>query len=65
MTMVRGVTPVLFDAEFDNIADTIKSSLGKLKADGLLKAGDQLILTIGDSIGTSGNTNTLKVLILD
>ncbi len=65
MAMVRGVTPVLFDEEIGNVADTVKSSLRKLKSDGLLESDDQLILTIGDSIGTSGTTNTLKVLTLD
>lgn len=65
MAMVRGVTPVLFDDKFGSVADTIKSSLAKLKADNLIKVGDQMIVSIGDSIGKSGHTNTLKLLTMD
>lgn len=65
MAMVRGVTPVLFDTRFDTVAETIKSSLRKLKADGYIEVGDQMILSIGDRIGKSGNTNTLKLLTMD
>lgn len=65
LAMVRGVTPVLFDSTFDDVAETIKSSINGMKKDGLLQTGDQVILTIGDSIGKSGHTNTLKVLTID
>lgn len=65
LAMVRGVTPVLFNGDcYDSVAETIKSSLAKLKADQLLEVGDQLILSIGDSIGKSGHTNTLKLLTM-
>ncbi len=66
LAMVRGVTPVLFNGDcYDSVTETIKSSLAKLKADRLLEEGDQLILSIGDSIGKSGHTNTLKLLTMD
>lgn len=65
MAMVRGVTPVLFDTRFDTVAKTIKSSLSKLKADGYIEVGDQMIISIGDRIGKSGNTNTLKLLTME
>lgn len=65
MAMVRGVTPVLFKPELDTMADNIKSSLSKLKEDGHLVEGDQLILSIGDNIGKRGHTNTLKLLTMD
>ena len=65
LAMVRGVTPVLFDSTFGDVAETIKSSIKEMKKDGLLQTGDQVILTIGDSLGESGHTNTLKVLTID
>lgn len=63
--LLRGVTPVPFSNTSAIVADTVRSSLQELKQKGLLAAGDQIILTIGDSIGQSGQTNTMKVLIVD
>ncbi|MBT5332167.1 MAG: pyruvate kinase [Porticoccaceae bacterium] len=65
MAMVRGVTAVRFDQEYNSVAENIKASMAKLKEDGILTEGDQIILSIGDSIGKSGHTNTLKVLIAE
>jgi pyruvate kinase len=65
LAMVRGVTPVLFNEKLGSVAETIKSSLAKLKADNLIAVGDQMIVSIGDSIGKSGHTNTLKLLTME
>lgn len=62
--LLRGVTPVSFAGK-ETVADTIHLAFEQLKASGYLESGDQVIVTIGDQIGRSGHTNTLKILSLD
>lgn len=65
MALVRGVTAVYFEPEFSSVAENVKASMSKLRNDGLLSEGDQIILSIGDNIGKSGHTNTLKLLTIE
>ena len=62
--LFRGVTPVHFE-ECETLADTIRDSLQELRDSGILKSGDQILLTLGDQIGTCGGTNTLKILTVE
>ncbi|MEQ9021423.1 MAG: pyruvate kinase alpha/beta domain-containing protein, partial [Pseudomonadales bacterium] len=63
LSLVRGTFTYLanIDENF-SVAESIQASLQLLKDAGSLATGDRILLTVGDSIGTSGQTNTLKVL---
>lgn len=63
LSLVRGTFTYLanIDEKF-SVAESIQASLQLLKDSGSLTTGDRILLTVGDSIGTSGQTNTLKVL---
>ncbi len=63
LSLVRGTFTYL--ADFDekySVIESIKASMNLLKESGSLISGDRILLTVGDNIGTSGQTNTLKVL---
>ncbi len=63
LSLVRGAFTYLadFDENF-TVAESIQASMKLLVDNGLLTKGDRILVTVGDSIGTSGHTNTLKVL---
>ena len=59
--LYRGVYPVFFDSTHCH-DDMVTQALNTLKEQGSLSAGDQVILTHGDSMETVGATNTLKIV---
>lgn len=63
LSLVRGTYchQVDFDSNF-SVSATIQGSLTMMKEKGALETGDRILCTIGDSIGETGQTNTLKVL---
>ncbi|MBC6429305.1 MAG: pyruvate kinase [Cellvibrionales bacterium] len=63
LSLARGIYPYLldFDAEL-GLQQTIEKSLALLKERGALVPGERILCTVGDSLGQSGQTNTLKVL---
>mgnify|MGYP000058905265 CR=1 FL=1 len=61
--LLRGVQPVEFEG-CDTMADTIRLAFSQLCEKGHLQPGDRVIVTIGDQIGESGRTNTLKILTI-
>ncbi len=63
--LFRGVTPVHYPNESDTVVGTILGGIALLKQRGVLESGDNILVTIGDSIGKSGATNTLKILQVD
>lgn len=64
--LYRGVTPVHFDAdETKPIYEICREALDVLKAKGLVKSGDMVLLTHGDKMEIVGSTNTCKVMVVE
>ncbi|MCK9608547.1 MAG: pyruvate kinase [Methylomonas sp.] len=62
VTLYKGVFPIHFSHEKMESASVSHSLTQALKLRGVVKNGDSLILTKGDRTGTSGGTNSLKVI---
>nr|WP_136249685.1 pyruvate kinase [Ningiella ruwaisensis] len=62
MALYRGVRPVYFDSSSSAPGELTKDLMTALKDAGLLKVGDQFILTYGDKMETVGATNACKVV---
>ena len=61
--LVRGVYPNHLDIDADtSVSNSIRAAMDLLVSQGNLQSGDRILLTIGDTIGESGQTNTLHVL---
>ncbi|WP_417252485.1 pyruvate kinase [Castellaniella sp.] len=60
--LFRGVYTVPFDAAALPPAEVSQAAIDILRQQGLLKAGDWIILTKGDFYSNSGGTNGLKIL---
>jgi pyruvate kinase len=65
MSMFRDVYPVRQEVESDDDDLIVQSALKKLWGAGALVAGDRVIVTMGDQVGKSGGTNTLRFIKLD
>jgi pyruvate kinase len=62
VALYRGVYPIPFDITHTDPATLYRSISSELIARGLVKAGDEIILTLGELSGVSGGTNTMKLL---
>lgn len=62
VTLYRGVYPLRFDVIHVNPAWVIQAAINAVLHRGLVKRGDLVIVTKGDSSGISGTTNTLKIV---
>jgi len=62
MALMREVHPVHFDSRGQAANVAARESVRELFAAGLLKAGDRVIFTSGDSMEARGATNTLRLL---
>lgn len=62
VTLYKGVFPIPFSREQMESASVTESLINALKKRGVVKPGDALIRTKGDLTGTSGGTNSLKVI---
>ena len=62
IALYRGVHPVSCREEFANIAEDDLRATDILKAQGVVKSGDFVLVTHGDLAGQVGGTNTLRVL---
>jgi len=65
MSMFRDVYPVRQEVESDDDDLIVQSALRKLWGAEALVAGDRVIVTMGDRVGKSGGTNTLRFIKLD
>lgn len=61
VALYRGVYPVRFDVTQYEKSDIDKEAIATLQRLGILKTGDRIILTRGDTIGIHGKTNALKI----
>jgi pyruvate kinase len=62
VALYRGVHPIPFDITHTDPARLYRAISKELLDRGLVKAGDELILTLGELSGVSGGTNTMKLL---
>ena len=65
MAMLRDVYPVEQEVVSEEETLVVQSALQTLWRKGLLAAGDRVIVTMGDRMGRSGGTNTLRYVRLD
>lgn len=62
MMLYRGVYPIAFDMETKGFRALYLRAIATLQQKGLVKAGEWVLLTHGDHLGTVGSTNTMKLL---
>jgi pyruvate kinase len=63
VTLFRGVYPINFKVSNDsNREELLQAAEEELRRRGAVREGDLIILTIGEPIGKSGGTNTLKIV---
>ena len=62
VTLLKGVYPVAFEHTTRDAEEVIQQAEDCLKRQGTVKAGDLIILTIGEPIGKPGGTNTMKII---
>jgi pyruvate kinase len=65
MAMFRDVYPVRQEVVSEDDDPVVQAALHKLWNDGFIAAGDRIIVTMGDRMGKSGGTNTLRFIRLD
>ncbi|HCI54112.1 MAG TPA: pyruvate kinase [Gallionella sp.] len=63
VTLFSGVHPVLFPSrDVKNTAQELIDAEQKLVEMGCVQDGDLIVVTVGESVGQSGHTNTLKIV---
>lgn len=62
VTLFSGVHPIEFAADSRSPAITLREAEKELLRLGLVSEGDTIVLTVGEAIGRSGHTNTLKII---
>ena len=62
MTLYREVYPLLLDQTYNDRDLLLWEAEQLLLAQGVVEKGDLIVLTIGEPIGASGGTNTLKIV---
>jgi pyruvate kinase len=62
VTLFRNVTPILFSYRGDDRDEGLHEAESVLLAAGAVERGDIILLTVGEPMGHSGGTNTLKII---
>jgi pyruvate kinase len=62
VTLFSGVHPIAFKPSSKDPSATLLEAEEELVQLGLVKDGDLMVLTVGEAIGKSGHTNTLKIV---
>jgi len=62
MTLYRGVMPIYFDSTRVSRIYVNRSAVLELESRNIVKEGDLMVLTSGDTMGEHGGTNKIKVL---
>ena len=65
MALYRGVMPVFFDSRDSAPGQLKQDVIDVLKDKGLVKSGDQFIMTYGDEMETVGATNACKIVTVN
>ncbi|HWH43018.1 MAG TPA: pyruvate kinase [Usitatibacter sp.] len=61
-TLFRDVYPLMVRYTGDNREELLAEAEAVLVRQGIVNAGDHIVLTIGEPIGKSGGTNTMKIV---
>ncbi|MBM3375566.1 MAG: pyruvate kinase [Betaproteobacteria bacterium] len=62
MALYRDVEPLMFEFEGTDRETILAQAEQRLVDAGVVQAGDRIILTMGEPIGQSGGTNTMKIV---
>ncbi len=62
VTLYRGVYPINFKQDTKNRDELLIAAEEELRRRGAVREGDLIVLTIGEPIGESGGTNTMKIV---
>ena len=62
LSLFRDVYPLMLQYVGDNRETLLRLAEEKLMSAGAVKAGDLIVLTVGDPIGQPGGTNTMKII---
>ena len=62
VTLYRGVYPVNFKTDSKDRDQLLIEAENELRRRGAVRDGDLIVLTIGEPIGESGGTNTMKIV---
>jgi pyruvate kinase len=62
MSLYRAVEPIFLEYEFSDREALIKFSEQRLVDQGVVTVGDLIVVTIGEPLGQSGGTNTMKIV---
>jgi pyruvate kinase len=62
MALYRGVYPVAHDLPSENVEEALAEGIRLLVQQGYIKVGDRIILTMGESTGNEGGTNSLRLV---
>ncbi|HEY7905678.1 MAG TPA: pyruvate kinase [Wenzhouxiangella sp.] len=66
--LFQHVKPLFFpplDHDGETAASVARRALAHVRDAGLVAPGDRVLMTLGDQYGTSGQTNTLKIMIVE
>jgi pyruvate kinase len=64
MALYRNVYPVAHDPKGDSMDEAVRQGLRSLWRKGAIVTGDRVILTMGESLGNQGGTNTMRLIKL-
>ncbi len=62
MALYSNVQAIAHRDDYDTVQTLVRQALEILYQQGKLKAGDRVIVTMGDEVGLPGSTNTLKLM---
>jgi pyruvate kinase len=62
VTLFNGVHPIAFESKSTDYSQTLRDAEKELTRLQLVATGDLMVMTIGESIGQSGHTNTMKIV---
>jgi pyruvate kinase len=62
VTLYRGVYPINFKTATEDRDELLREAEDELRRRGAVRDGDLIVLTIGEPIGKSGGTNTMKIV---
>lgn len=65
VTLLRGVYPLTWDLDIDNLETLDDQIIRALKGKMKLNKGDQVLVSFGDMRGVKGQTNTMKIISAD
>ncbi|WP_435627964.1 pyruvate kinase [Candidatus Ferrigenium straubiae] len=62
VTLFSGVHPIAFESSSKDPSATLHQAEEELLRLGLVAEGDLMVMTVGEAIGRSGHTNTMKIV---